>query len=870
MGTTYTGSYDESIYTPNAFLIGPGVAPLVDLYAYRVFGCSGYTDLVVDAIDRAIADDVDVINMSLGSDFGFDSALFADIVASNNAVRAGIIVVTASGNSGPIPYITGSPASADSAIAVAAIDSHETYPGANITTVDGKFISVQNSNNFALVDGTIYTLIIIKDNPSTAHYDESLGCNVGDFPSSMPPSTLVVVNRGVCGRAAKAINGQHAGAAAVIMINTDLTGYPPFEGSVPDLNIPFFGAELSDNATLMLYNDTQVSLKNIQLPNPTAATVTSFSSGGPRGGDSYLKPEIAGPGARIVSTAIGTGYKGLTLSGTSMATPHVAGVAALVRQAHPTWTAVEIKAAIMSTANATRIVGLNPRLAGAGLVNPVAAIQTNVWAAGVASSDHFGATAVNFGYVELTSILHSVKGFVNLCNRGNDSVSFVASVGNINGVPHIVSLNSTLIQLDGSQNATIGLTLQIPATTAGNSSGFYDASGTIIFTPLGSGNNGVPLSVPYYIVPRSISSLNASIQQLGNNASYFNVSVNNSNGPIAAQSVNLFSWGIHVDEDTNSTYSSVRAVGVISMPNPNGSVTNPIIQFAVNTYKRWSSPSTVAFDIYIDADPQNMNGIDYVVRSIDYGLFNSANPIGKLGTFILSTRSPGYYTLDPGATYASTDSSVMIIPLWRSFLCRQKEPCVNSTNARFSYQIRSYDMIFGTNWSYTALGWYNPFSSSITFSSPKMGPIGFGAANISIVRINPSVWNSTPALGVLVVAADNKSGRDQAIELAFPRPTGMPSIMPTKIPSTKPSRQPTVDPIANPTATPIANPTKKPLAKPTAKPVPKPTQKPSTTHPSAAPTKHPRRKSRRPRVRKSRRPRHVRKSRRPRTLGSTA
>src|SRR5260221_5954439 len=126
-GTTYKGSYDAT--TPSQkWAIGPGVAPMADLYAVRVFGCGGSTNAVVDALDWAVKNNMDVVNMSLGSPFGTEDD--ADAEASENAAEAGIIVVAAAGNEGPGQYITGSPAAGDKVISVAAIDSNDppSYP----------------------------------------------------------------------------------------------------------------------------------------------------------------------------------------------------------------------------------------------------------------------------------------------------------------------------------------------------------------------------------------------------------------------------------------------------------------------------------------------------------------------------------------------------------------------------------------------------------------------------------------------------------------------------------------------------------------------------------------------------------------------
>jgi len=104
-GTTFSGPYDQSTYINRSFTIGPGVAPKADLYAVRVFGCKGSSDVVTEAIDWAVDNDMDAINMSLGSPFGDDNS--ADALAADNAMKAGVVVVMAAGNEGNIPYIAG-------------------------------------------------------------------------------------------------------------------------------------------------------------------------------------------------------------------------------------------------------------------------------------------------------------------------------------------------------------------------------------------------------------------------------------------------------------------------------------------------------------------------------------------------------------------------------------------------------------------------------------------------------------------------------------------------------------------------------------------------------------------------------------------
>src|SRR5438132_246201 len=358
-GATYTGPYNAStIGAPDNWNVGPGVAPKADLYAVRVFGCEGPTDVTVDAIEWAVDNDMDVINMSLGSVFGSKDEPSA--VASTNAAKAGVIVVASAGNSGPSPYVTGSPATADGAISVAANDPWQALPGANITA-GTLAVPAIDANGYPLSGTTSYTIKVLTG-------ANVLGCSVDAFAglNSLPPGTIVVVNRGTCARVAKAIYGQKAGAAAVVMVN-NATSFPPFEGPItanPDtgqafnVTIAFLGVRgsaaplspASDGGKLRAVADgTATSVAAAPLTNPNFTGFASFTSGGPRTGDSGLKPDVTAPGVSIISTAMGTGNAGAALSGTSMSSPHVAGVAALTRQAHPTWKVEDIKAAIVNT-----------------------------------------------------------------------------------------------------------------------------------------------------------------------------------------------------------------------------------------------------------------------------------------------------------------------------------------------------------------------------------------------------------------------------------------------------------------------------------------------------------------------------------------
>ena len=329
-GHTYTGPYNATTVSGNSWNVGPGVAPKADLYAVRVFGCAGSTDVVVDAIEWAVANHMDVINMSLGSPFGSPNS--PDAVASTNAARDGVIVIASSGNEGPNAYMTGTPAVSPGALSVAANDPTQTFPAANLTLTkadasSGGTLTAIVANGFAPLPPGPFNLKVIFSSPGTI----SLGCSVAQdtVGGPIPPNTFIVVARGTCARVAKAIFGQQAGAAGVIMVNNS-TAFPPFEGPItndPDppgpplfggfnftVTIPFLGVPGGSSPSasaagvqLIAADGGKVAETATNLSNPTYLALASFSSFGPTTGDSSLKPNVTAPGVSIASAGMGTG-----------------------------------------------------------------------------------------------------------------------------------------------------------------------------------------------------------------------------------------------------------------------------------------------------------------------------------------------------------------------------------------------------------------------------------------------------------------------------------------------------------------------------------------------------------------------------------
>ena len=753
-GTTYNGPYDSTTYS-NSFRIGPGVAPKADLYAIRVFGCFGSTDVVVEALDWAVDHDMDVVNMSLGSSFG--TANTADAQATDNAVKAGIIVVASAGNSGDIRYITGSPATAARAVSVAAATTPAAIPFGNmalpmVPTDAARTVSAQDSNGATYASPFNGTVKVVR----TATNGVSLGCSVAAFQANGGVAGMIaVVQRGTCGRVSKAIYGQQAGAIAVIMVN-NANALPPYEGTIfqnpdtgdyYDVTIPFFGVKgtvgnaASDGAKLVLRDGMPISITTApSVPSGLA----SFSSSGPRNGDSALKPDITAPGSPTISTFSGSGNRQESLSGTSMASPHVAGIAALVQQAHPNWKPEKVKAAIINSGNPADIAGYLTHNSGSGFVNAASAAHTQV----TASADSKG-TSISFGLAQFSKD-YSASRTITLRNDGKKDATFNVSTAVKQGQPHTISLSKAQVKVRAGEDTDVKVTLNVPAATAGDSSDFREVAGLVVFTPASRADNGgIALRVPYYLVPRVSANVSAKLPgNLKGNNPTGNVSLANNGSPIAA-SADFYSWGLGSGEGEDEGRSfKLNAAGVQSWDAGGG---NQVAVFAVNTSDAWSSPSTREFDVYVDTDGDGTP--DFVVVGIDVGLlFSPPSFLGEVVAAVFDLKTgDGFIDFD---AMVATDSSTILLPVYASRLG------LTPASPRFSYTVVGYDFDDNTTDAFTKSAKYNAFGSAIGDGQYGVLPPS-GTASVPFA-VNSAEYKLTPARGLMVVTQDNKNGSSEA------------------------------------------------------------------------------------------------------------
>jgi minor extracellular serine protease Vpr len=325
---TIHGTHVAGIIAANGKI--KGVAPEAKIIAYRALGPGGggTTEQVLAAIDQAIKDKVDIVNLSLGNDINGPDLPIS--LALNRAVDKGIVAVAASGNSGPNVWTVGSPGTASKAISVGASTPTMEIPYLLIEGMRDKFRiqPLEGSDSWALdrslemVDGGIGRKRELKN----------------------AQGKIVLIQRGTLTFSEKAENARAAGARAVVIFN-NMSGN--FMGNLDtQLTLPVGSLSKGDGVILqkeLIKRSLSARVSVIEERDQLA----DFSSRGPVTETWEIKPDIVAPGVAINSTIPG-GY--LSLQGTSMAAPHVAGACALIKQAHPDWTPEQIKAALMNTA----------------------------------------------------------------------------------------------------------------------------------------------------------------------------------------------------------------------------------------------------------------------------------------------------------------------------------------------------------------------------------------------------------------------------------------------------------------------------------------------------------------------------------------
>ena len=417
-----------------------GMAPGAFLGNYKVFGTPGINDFtttaaVVAAINDAVNDGMDVLNLSLGSLDFIPPSEDPEVIAINGAVSAGLVVALAAGNSGPDTHTISTPGSAQDAIAVGAVWNSRIFAAQLHVTGPGAVPA--GLQNIPYVNGTgpeISTAI-----PSTPFLDvaglDGTGLACSELPAGSLNGKVALIARGTCTFAVKVTNAAAAGAPAVVVYN-NIPGDAPFSmGGLSDTVTPAVMVFHADGLALKDYvaANPGASVRidtstNDQVATPVTPVLVSESARGPAA-DFGMKPDIVAVGWSVYSATQNLYPSSVSMydashfttsQGTSFSTPMVSGAAAAIKQLFPALTPAGIKSVLANTAVPITTDGTNPATivqAGNGLLDMGRAS---------AASAVFSPSNLNFGVQEYSKSISLTQTLViNNISGGSDQYTLV-------------------------------------------------------------------------------------------------------------------------------------------------------------------------------------------------------------------------------------------------------------------------------------------------------------------------------------------------------------------------------------------------------------------------------------------------------------
>ncbi len=621
-----------------------GVAPGADLYAVKVCSsvstsCSGVA--LIQGMEFAVdpngdgdpSDHVDIINMSLGSDYGqpFDDDLSA---AVENATAVGVLTVSSAGNGGDKPYIQGSPSSAPSALSVAQTQ----VPSAALQLIT--------------VDGVDYPAVFQPWSVAPAgvisgpvQYADGAGGNLdgcAPFAAGSLTGLVVLVDRGACNFTLKIKNiGDAGGVVGIIGLIAPGAPFSGGDGGDAPITIPGYMISQADSTAIKAAVGTTGTVDpGNQLP--LVGQMVGSSARGPQHEDTtLLKPEIGAPGASVSAIA-GTGTGEGPFGGTSGASPMVAGSAALLMQASPHLSPLEAKAMLMNNGETNidtdPFTGLAPvARIGGGEVR----VDRAITAPAAAWDANGAAGALSFGFVDVARNTVVLNKTVRVRNYSNHTIDY-----NIvptfryqddidNGAVEVSTVPPTL-RVPAGQDRTFNVRMTIHGDLLrGNfmNSGSMgaDPSGITLneydgYLVLDDGSH--PIHLPWHVLPRQAARVTGPSTLNFNNAgedvvNLINFGVGTAQNDaysLLATSPNLPEGGFGAQSPT----PDIRAVGVNTFPVPAGFCSADasfIWAFAINTWERQQHLLPVSHQVTLDT---NQDGIDdYVVLNRDLSGFGT-------------------------------------------------------------------------------------------------------------------------------------------------------------------------------------------------------------------------------------------------------
>ncbi|GLS26291.1 S8 family serine peptidase [Marinibactrum halimedae] len=623
-----------------------GMAPDAKLHALKVCRrfCSGVG--IMRSIEYSMdpngdgdpSDAVDIINLSLGADYGlaFDDDASAAI---DRATELGILSVAAAGNDADKPFILATPSAAKTALSVA----WTTSPGAFKSQ-----LTVENGDGTS----TNYDAILMGFSPEpeaaiatdmAVSYGDGNGsalngCDTDTGENPFVPDSLtgkvVMVDRGACTFVEKVENIQEAGGVlAIVAQNRDEA---PFSGggssnaTIPSVMIAqSTGDLLRDNATLAYLDPAnRVSL---------AERMEVASSRGPDSSYSSIKPEIGAPG-RSVSAVAGAGEGVSPFSGTSGATPVVAGAAAQILEKFPHWGPAQVKSALVSTGERDIYVEegeLAPiTRIGGGELRVDQAINTPLAIYDVSSHFASETSTLPFGFVEVTekTTLQKTLSIKNITDNETLMLTFEPEFryesDALAGAVSIDVMNQIELGYGAETSITVSLTIdpsKLPNSTLNSGAGAQDseALGALEFDGylLIKLNGDREVAVPWHVIARKASEAETNTTVLNDEFETIVEISNQGSGFAALKPFNLYALGEDLPEGLRGEDKPIRDLRAL------GSRAYPSEQCAdsfkweigLNSWEPVQVSYHAQYEILVDLDNDGTD--DFMVTNLDFNDF---------------------------------------------------------------------------------------------------------------------------------------------------------------------------------------------------------------------------------------------------------
>lgn len=582
-----------------------GTAPDALLYAVKVFGRNSTSDAVVIAGlefcvdpngDLDPSDRVDVINLSLGSPYGKPSINYTEAI--KNTVSAGISVVAAAGNSGNNPFIVGAPSTTPEAFSVAAgIDNmahNVELQGSLVVFDETQKIMLSPYASFSKILGpndSISGKIVVAGTATEAFSEEMLQTIKGN---------IALIDRGVNAFTEKVQFAIDAGAIGVVLAN-NAAGDPIIAGgSEVPVSIPVVMISLSD--AQLLKNSTEAVFafsKNHPFERPELIdTVTDFSSRGPRSIDGLIKPEIVAPGQQIISAATKTGSNVSRLNGTSMASPHMAGVMALMKQRFPNLSVTDHKILLMTSAKTihdAKGIRYPVSAQGAGRVDVMKALDSRILAS---------RGAFSLGKLDLKGS-QTITEKLKLTNVSNEELVFQVS-GDFSGG---LSVTATAFKIQPEETIEVDIEFNLNPSKSLHSN--FEG-----FLKLATNSGELIATFPVLAVIHESSQVTADVEPLEDDLILVNV---NNNSPMKGKVLPFYLLGFDDKKPDLGPLSHIRSnacdlqsAGFRFIEKQVGETSAIFLQVGVKLYEAVTNWEACEVSIQIDQDGDDKADIEWV------------------------------------------------------------------------------------------------------------------------------------------------------------------------------------------------------------------------------------------------------------------